>query len=148
MMEVVMTDINKQRSVDLLVEKFWKQGYLTVSRKYGTYLPEPSKVGNFDVDIIARYKRNYAIGITLTEADLKDPKILEKLNYLATRQTKFTNKRVLLFVGVPNDLFKLAKELIDFLDDTARKNIRLFPIVDKYLPSSRKNKKEEATLFS
>jgi hypothetical protein len=148
MMEVVMTDINKQRSVDLLVEKFWKQGYLTVSRKYGTYLPEPSKVGNFDVDIIARYKRNYAIGITLIEADLKDPKILEKLNYLATRQTKFTNKRVLLFVGVPNDLFKLAKELIDFLDDSARKNIRLFPIVEKYLPSSRKNKKEEATLFS
>jgi hypothetical protein len=148
MMEVVMTDINKQRSVDLLVEKFWKQGYLTVSRKYGTYLPEPSKVGNFDVDIIARYKRNYAIGITLIEADLKDPKILEKLNYLATRQTKFTNKRVLLFVGVPNDLFKLAKELIDFLDDAARKNIRLFPIVEKYLPSSRKNKMEEATLFS
>lgn len=143
-----MTDINKQRSVDLLVEKFWKQGYLTVSRKYGTYLPEPSKVGNFDVDIIARYKKNYAIGITLTEADLKDPKILEKLNYLATRQTKFTNKRVLLFVGVPSDLFKLAKELIDFLDDTARKNIRLFPIVEKFLPSSRNNKKEEATLFS
>jgi hypothetical protein len=148
MVEVVMTDINKQRCVDLLVEKFWKQGYLTVSRKYGTYLPEPSKVGNFEVDIIARYKKNYAIGITLTETDLKDPKMLEKLNYLATRQTKFTNKRVLLFVGVPNDLFKLAKELIDFLDDAARKNIRLFPIVEKFLPSSRKNIKEEATLFS
>ena len=74
--------------------------------------------------------------------------MLEKLNYLATRQTKFTNKRVLLFVGVPNDLFKLAKELIDFLDDAARKNIRLFPIVEKFLPSSRKNKQEEATLFS
>jgi hypothetical protein len=147
-MEVVMTDINKQRSVDLLVEKFWKQGYMTVSRKYGTYLPEPTKVGNFDVDIIARYKKNYAIGITLTEADLKDPNILEKLSYLATRQTKFTNKRVLLFVGVPNDLFKLAKELIDFLDDAARKNIRLFPIVEKFLPSSRKNRQEEITLFS
>ena len=143
-----MTDINKQRSVDLLVEKFWKQGYLTVSRKYGTYLPEPSKVGDFDVDIIARYKKNYAIGITLTEGDLKDPKILEKLSYLATRQTKFTNKRVLLFIGVPNDLFKLAKELIDFLDSTARKNIRLFPIVEKSLPSRRKNRQEEATLFS
>ena len=143
-----MTDINKQKSIDLLVEKFWKQGYLTVSRKYGTYLPEPSKVGNFDVDIIARYKKSYAIGITLAEADLKDPKILEKLGYLATRQTKFTNKRVLLFVGVPNDLFKIAKELIDFLDSTARKNIRLFPIVEKSLPSSRKNRQEEATLFS
>ena len=143
-----MTDINKQRSVDLLVEKFWKQGYRTVSRKYGTYLPEPSKVGNFDVDIIARYKKNYAIGITLTETDLKDPKILEKLDYLSTRQTKFTNKRVLLFIGVPNDLFKIAKELIDFLDNTARKNIRLFPIIEKSLPLGRKNNQEEVTLFS
>jgi hypothetical protein len=146
-MEVAMTDINKQRSVDLLVEKFWKQGYLTVSRKFGTYLPEPSKVGNFDIDIVARYKKNYAIGITLTESDLKDPRLLEKLSYLATRQTKFTNKKVLLFIGVPNNLFKLAKELTDFLDQTARRNIRLFPIVEKYIPS-RHNAKEEATLFS
>lgn len=142
-----MTDLNKQRSVDLLVERFWKQGYLTVSRKFGTYLPEPSKVGDFDVDIVARYKKNYAIGITLTESDLKDPKILEKLSFLATRQTKFTNKRVLLFVGVPNNLFKIAKELTDFLDQTARKNIRLFPIVEKFIPS-RRREKEEATLFS
>ena len=96
-----MIEYDKRRSVDLLVEKFWKQGYLTVSRKFGTYLPEPGKVGDFEIDIIARYKKNYAIGITLTEADLKDSKIIEKLTYLATRQTKFSNKRVLLFVGVP-----------------------------------------------
>ncbi len=145
-----MIEPDKRRSIDLLVEQFWKQGYLTVSRRYGTYLPEPSKVGKFEIDILARYKKNYAIGITLTEDDLKDPKILEKLSYLATRQTKFTNKRVLLFVGVPNEYFKIAKELTDFLDQSARKNIRLFPIVEKYIPSkqSRKREKEETTLFS
>ena len=143
-----MIEPDKRRSVDLLVEQFWKQGYLTISRKYGTYLPEPTKVGDFEIDILARYKKNYAIGITLTDADLKDPKILQKLSYLATRQTKFTNKRVLLFVGVPNEFFKIAKELTDFLDHTARKNIRLFPIVEKYLPSRFKKEKEESTLFS
>lgn len=143
-----MIELDKRKSVDLLVEQFWRQGYLTISRKYGTYLPEPSKVGNFEIDILARYKKNYAIGITLTEPDLKDPKILEKLSYLATRQTKFTNRKVLLFVGVPNDLFKIAKEMTDFLDYTARKNIRLFPIIEKYLASRRNRKKEEATIFS
>ncbi len=83
-----MTDINKQRSVDLLVEKFWKQGYLTVSRKFGTYLPEPSKVGNFDIDIVARYKKNYAIGITLTESDLKDPEIAGKVELPGNKTDK------------------------------------------------------------
>ena len=53
---------NARKNVDQLVEQFWKRGYFTVSRKFGTYLPEPSKVGNFDVDIIARYKKDYAIG--------------------------------------------------------------------------------------
>jgi hypothetical protein len=147
-MEVNVMEYDKRRSVDLLVEKFWKQGYLTVSRKFGTYLPEPAKVGDFEIDIIARYKKNYAIGITLTEDDLKDSKILEKLTYLATRQTKFSNKRVLLFVGVPSEFFKIAKELTDFMEHDARINIRLFPIVEKTLPSSTKRKSKEPTLFS
>ena len=141
-------EYDKRRSVDLLVEKFWKQGYLTVSRKFGTYLPEPRRVGDFDIDIIARYKNNYAIGIILAEADLKDPKVLEKLSYLSTRQTKFSNRRVLLFIGVPHEFFKIAKELTDFLEHDARINIRLFPIADKTLPSSTKREKKEPTLFS
>ena len=143
-----MIDYDKRRSVDLLVEQFWKQGYLTVSRKYGTYLPEPTRVGSFDVDIVARYKKNYAIGIILNESDLKDPKIIEKLNYLATRQTKFTNKRVLLFIGVPQGNFKIVKELTDYLEHGARKNIRLFPIADKTLPTSKRREAMEPTLFS
>ena len=46
-----------RRNIDRLVEQFWKRGYLTLSRRYGTYLPEPAKVGTFEVDIVARYKR-------------------------------------------------------------------------------------------
>lgn len=52
-----MLELMKRRTIDLLVEQFWKQGYLTISRKYGTYLPEPNKVGGFDVDIIGRQKK-------------------------------------------------------------------------------------------
>lgn len=143
-----MLEFDKRKSIDLLVDQFWKQGYLTVSRKFGTYLPEPSKVGNFDIDVLARYKKNYAIGITLSEGDIKDPKILDKLSYLATRQTKYSNKRVLLFIGVPQVYFKLAKELLEFIDSNVRKNIRLFPIIEKSINSNNRRKYEEPTLFS
>ena len=140
-------EMMKRKSVDLLVEQFWKQGYLTIRRKFGTYLPEPSKVGNFDVDIIARYKANYAIGLTLTRNDLNDPNIKEKLVFLATRQTRFTNKPVKLFIGADESLYKNAKALIEALDNDVKKNIRLFQIIDK--PEvKRKHNFKEKVLFS
>jgi hypothetical protein len=139
---------NIRKNVDQLVEQFWKRGYLTVSRKFGTYLPEPSKVGNFDVDIIARYKKDYAIGLTLTEQDLQNINLSEKITYLATRHTKYTNKKVRLFVGVPVNYFKQAKILIEQLDKDVQQNIKLFQIVDKTLPSVRKSKSVPKVLFS
>jgi len=139
---------NIRKNIDQLVDQFWKRGYLTVSRKFGTYLPEPSKVGGFDVDIVARYKKDYAIGITLSEQDLQNMNLSDKLTYLATRRTKYTNKRVKLFVGAPAVCFKQAKILIEHLDPDVQKNIKLFQIVDERLPSVRKNKLVPNVLFS
>ena len=139
---------NERKNVDQLVQQFWKRGYFTVSRKFGTYLPEPSKVGNFDVDIIARYKTDYAIGITLAEQDLQKINLSEKLTYLATRHTKYSNKKVKLFVGVPVICFKQAKILIEQLDADVQKNIKLFQIVDERLPSVRRRKRVPDVLFS
>jgi hypothetical protein len=143
-----MLELIKRRNVDLLIEQFWKKGYLTISRKYGTYLPEPSKVGGFDVDIVAKYKKNYAIGITLTNADLNDHKLVEKLNFLGTRQTKYTNKRVLLFIGVPINFYNNARILIDKLENEAKKNVRLFSINDKPILQRRTVKDSEKILFA
>ena len=139
---------NERKNVDQLVQQFWKRGYFTVSRKFGTYLPEPSKVGNFDVDIIARYKKDYAIGITLAEQDLQKINLSEKLTYLATRHTKYSNKKVKLFVGVPVICFKQAKILIEQLDADVQKNIKLFQIVDERLPSVSRRKRVPDVLFS
>ncbi len=143
-----MLELVKRRNIDLLVEQFWKKGYLTVSRKFGTYLPEPSKIGRFDVDIIAKYKNNYAIGITLQGEDLTDSGLLDRLNFLATRQTRYTNKRVLLFIGISAGLFGNAKMLIDKLDPDARKNVRLFPINEKPILPRRSSKEKGKVLFS
>ncbi len=143
-----MLELMKRRTIDLLVEQFWKQGYLTISRKYGTYLPEPSKIGEFDVDVIAKYKKNYAIGITLTEEDFNDPNILNRLNFLGTRQTKFTQRRVLLFIGVTVNYFRNAKVLIERLDPDAKRNVRLYMINDRQVLVRRKAQDKSKVLFS
>jgi hypothetical protein len=123
-----MSELMKRNSVDLLVDQFWKNGYLTISRKFGIYLPEPQRMGGFDVDIVARYKKDYAIGITLNEEDIESPELKEKITFLATRQTKNTSKRVLLYIGVPHDLRKKIEYIISSLDEDIRKNIKVLAI--------------------
>ena len=140
---------DKRRDVDLLIEEFWKKGYLTLYRKFGTYLPEPSNIGEFEVDVIAKLKDNFAIGITLSDQDFKDSSsIKNKLSYLAQRQTRGSNKKVQLFVGVSLLNLKYAKTLLDELDPETKKNIKLFPITDKPDLSIRKENRAEKILFS
>ncbi len=138
----------KRKNIDLLIEHFWKQGYLTVSRKFGTYLPEPPKVGEFDVDIIAKFKKNYAIGITLAPEELNDKNILAKISYLATRKTKYSNSRVMLFVGISNEYYKNAKMMIDLLEEDVKKNIKLFPIVERISFKRKRTDLKANYLFS
>ena len=130
----------KRQSVDLLIDQFWKNGYLTISRKFGTYLPEPQRMGGFDVDIVARYKKDYAIGITLDEMDVNDPELKNKIEFLATRQTKFTNKKVLLFIGIPNDLKKKIEFIISTMDENVRKNIKMQFFNHELNPKTKKKK--------
>ncbi len=141
-----MLDLMKRQSVDLLIDQFWKNGYLTISRKFGTYLPEPKRMGGFDVDIVARYKKDYAIGITLNEEDLDNPELKNKIEFLATRQTKFSNKKVLLFVGIPNDLRKKMEFIISTLDENIRKNIKIQFL--NHEPISNTKTKKKKTFFN
>ncbi len=117
-----------QMNVDNLIQHFWKHGYLTLKRKFGTYLPEPNSIGNYEVDAIGKQKSKYAIGIVLTEEELDNPKIYSKLEFLSTRETKFSRKKVTLFVGVPKGYINKAKLIISSLSEMARKNIKLVPI--------------------
>lgn len=140
---------DRRKDVDLLVEEFWKKGYLTVFRKFGTYLPEPSKIGGFDVDVIAKQKDNYAIGITLTDQDFNEPAFIKnKLAYLAQRQTRGSNKKVLLFVGVSGNKLMTAKSIIDELDPDTRKNIKLFQITERIPVNTRRENRSNRVLFS
>ncbi len=143
-----MLNLIKRRTVDLLVQQFWKEGYLTVRRRFGTYLPEPDKIGSFEVDIIAKQRKNYAIGLTLTPEDFKNSNLIEKLTFLSTRQTRYSNKRVQLFVGVPTEFFEKAKSMAKLLSPEARKNIKIFKIGDKALTNIYVPEKNQKVLFS
>lgn len=119
--------ITPKESVDALIEHFWQNGYLTLSRKFGTYLPAPKKVGEYEVDAVARYKQKIAIGISLTEEELNDPKIISKISFLSSRNSNNNNK-VTLFVGVPAESLSKAKIIISGLEEKIKKNIKVVPI--------------------
>ena len=138
-----MLDLVKRKRVDLLVDQLWKYGYLTLKRKFGTYLPEPEKVGEFDIDIVSRQKKDYAIGVTLSVDEMNNPKVLEKISFLATRHTKFTNNNVTLFLGVPSSHLRKVKQLVEVLGDDIRKNIKFVSIPETGIPSSAERRKKE-----
>jgi len=141
-------DAERRKDVDLLIEEFWKKGYLTLFRKYGTYLPEPSNIGGFEVDVIAKLKDNYAIGINLSDPDFNNlPGLKNKLAYLAHRQTRATNKKVQLFVGVSLLNYKYAKTLVEELDPETRKNIKLLLICERQNFSFKRDNSAEKILF-
>lgn len=125
-----MGNYGRRESVDALISQFWKSGYLTISRKYGKYLPDPGPIGDYEVDVVAKYKKKLAIGVTLTAEELNDQSVHSRLRYLASRHTRYTNNMVKLFVGVPKELLTKAKFIVSELGSTYSKNIKLVPLKD------------------
>lgn len=137
------------KNIDALIEQFWKKGYLTVSRKFGKYLPEPTPIGGYDVDVIAKYKNSFAIGIVLKESDFSDVnKIKERIIYLASRHTKFSKKSVSLYVGVSSINFFRLKQLISDLPENLRKNIFIVQLYTNDKSSDKKKDNFTGRLFS
>ncbi|RMD49828.1 MAG: hypothetical protein D6830_04060 [Ignavibacteria bacterium] len=123
-----MSVYKPEEKVDQLIKHFWKNGYMTVSRKFGKYLPPPKPVGNYQVDAVGKYKKKYVLGVTLSENELNDPQIYSKLEFLATRKTRYSHVKVTLFVGVPKDSIKKARAIVSTLSEETRKNIKLVPL--------------------
>ena len=123
-----MARLTNQERVDELIKYFWKNGFLTISRKFGTHLPDPKPVGKYEIDAIGKYKKKYAIGITFKEDDLNDPKIFNKISFLASRHSKSSNRYVTLFVGVHQKYIDKARLIVSNLEESVRKNIKLVAI--------------------
>lgn len=139
----------ERTTVDMLVNEFWRLGYFTLSRRFGTYLPEPADVGRFKVDIVGRQKDKYAIGIILNKEDFNENNLKEKLIYLSSRHTRFSNKPVMLMVGVPENYFKQAKEIVNQIsNEFVRKNIKVVKISENKNSENEKHKEVGPVLFS
>lgn len=141
-------NIPEKRAIDLLVNEFWRLGFFTISRRLGTYLPEPSNVGQFKIDAVGRLKEKYAIGIVLDKEDIFNPDLLEKISYLASRKSRSSNKNVTLFIGVEEDYFKRVKELLSSLDEKIRKNVKLIRIEENNLNTHQTTNRPRQVFFS
>ncbi len=113
--------------VDSIIKQFWMNGFLTISRKFGKYLPEPELVGEYSVEAIGKSGNKYAIGLLIQESDLEDKNLLEKIRFLATRQSKYTHKRVTLFIGTDKNIYVRVKAMIATLPADIRKSIKITP---------------------
>lgn len=121
----------KRKKVDALIDQLWKHGYLTLSRKYGKYLPSPKPIGNYDVDAIAKYKKKIAIGITLSDEELNDPNSITKLIYLTKTKPRHSADKVTVFLGVPYNSAIKAQMLLASLDEETRSKIKLVTLPDE-----------------
>lgn len=126
---MIKSQIKKER-VERLIDHLLSRGYITLSRKYGKYLPSPSPIGGYDVDAVAKYKKKIALGIILSEDELNNPNVITKLTYLANTKAK-SNQKVTLFVGVPHNLIIKADMIIATLDEDIKNRIKLIPLPEE-----------------
>lgn len=123
--------VKTQNRVDQLIHHFWKNGFLTLSRRYGKFLPEPKPIGQYQVDAVGKYKKKMVLGVILREEELNDPKIISKLDYLATQHVRSSTRRVTLFLGVPEIYLNKARMIVKSLPESSQKNIKLIPLNDE-----------------
>jgi hypothetical protein len=141
-------DITDKKAIDLLVNEFWRLGFFTISRRLGTFLPEPDYVGKYQVDVIGRQNEKYAIGIFLTKEDIFKSDLLEKISYLASRKSRATGKSITLLIGVNNYYFKRVKELLLNIDDKIRRNIKLVRIEENNIGAQERSSQPHQMIFS
>jgi len=120
-----MPRITEKDRVDSLIEHFWENGYLTLSRKHGKYLPKPSKIGEFEVDAVGKQNKKFVLGLTLSEKDIESPNILRKIRFLANQRNKYSARPVTLFLGVPDSLLAQAKKIMAELEEEVQKHIKV-----------------------
>ncbi|MEN8191848.1 MAG: hypothetical protein ABFS12_03460 [Bacteroidota bacterium] len=120
-----MTKMTDKDRIDSLIKHFWKNGFLTISRKHGTYLPEPNPIGDYEVDAVGKLNKKYVLGITLTKEDLNNPKILAKIKFLANQKSKYSFKKVTLFIGCTDELRPEVETFLLQIEEELRKNIKI-----------------------
>jgi hypothetical protein len=120
----------KRERVDLLIDHLWQEGYLTLSRRFGKYLPAPPMISGYEVDAISQYKKKIAIGITVPDEELNDIKFISKLEAISSYKKMYPMNRLTLFLGVPYNSVVKATMLVSTLSEETQKHIKIVTLPD------------------
>jgi hypothetical protein len=121
--------------LNLLVPKLWWDGYRVISRRFAKHLPEPEPVGMYDIDVVAKRGETFLIGLSITAADLADAKLVDKIRFLASRKSRYTNQPIRLWLGVDQPHYARLMAIMKTVSEEERKNIKCISVVVSPAPS-------------
>ncbi|MBU0558659.1 MAG: hypothetical protein KJ799_04185 [Bacteroidetes bacterium] len=120
-----MAIISHQERVDKIISQFWQDGYLTLSRKFGTYLPNPDPINSFEVDAVGKFKKKVAIGIVVKDEDFQDNRLIEKIKYLTAANSNQPKRSRTLILSVSRERLTDLGILIASLPLENQKQIKI-----------------------
>ncbi len=111
--------------IDELVWYLMTKGFGITQRKFGKYLSEPPQVGGYEVDLVAKRSKEYALGVIVTNDEPFNDAFLRKVEILASRKTKYTNKTVPLYLSIPAERLNELRRVLLRISEEQRRNVRL-----------------------
>lgn len=120
--------MSPKEAVDALVEHFWYNGYICLSRKYGTYLPAPRPVDRFEVDAVGKYKQKTVLGIVQMEEKPDIEAIKTKVLHILH---KYAQMQVTFYIGASPQSYTPIFTFVNALDKDIRKRIKVFILNEK-----------------
>lgn len=122
-----MINFDKRDITDKQYFKFRASGYSTIGRRFGTYLPDPPDIGEFQIDILAKQKKEFAIGIVLDDLAGVDVNFIkQKIRFLAERKSTYSGNPVKLYIALTRKNYFFIKHLIDSDLSDISLNIELY----------------------
>ncbi len=122
-----MTSLNRRDLTDKLYFKLRAAGYSTIGRRYGTYLPDPPNIGDFEIEVLAKQKKEFAIGIVLDDLSGVDVNFIkQKIRFLAERKSTYSGNPVRLYIALTRKNYFFVKHLIDSDLKDISENIELY----------------------
>ncbi|MCE1187708.1 MAG: hypothetical protein LWX56_01095 [Ignavibacteria bacterium] len=128
------TTLEKRDLVDMLIHKIRLEGYQILNRRFGKYLPDPQPIGNYTFDILAKRNGVFVLGLCLDAVDFTQNDLAAKIEYLATRTSRYSNLPVVLFIGIDQSLYVRLAHILQQLPSDVRQHIRSHPLTDAPLP--------------
>lgn len=117
----------KDEKINELVRFFWKFGYEPIQIKGSKYLKAPERIGNYEIDILAKKDKYFAIGIVIKNSEIENQnELIQKITYLASLKNKFDKKDIYLFLGCQKENYETIKKLLNFVPRNFHHKIKLF----------------------